>query len=997
MKRTNKKGFTIVELVVVIAIIAILAAVLIPTFASLIKRANISKDQQLVRNLNTALIADKAINGKHETMYSALQAVADSGFDVAKINDKKASDNEILWDSVSDVFCYRNGNNIEYIPDAPKSGNVDPYQYWIIASTPNETYSTYLYKASEETFAHVTTGLDVGNENVTSITYDTHERTTGDSQTVVIRTNSAATELIVNAPNDTVKHYDAVGTVHVIDVDDENCYEENGKAAFTQVDSGKYKTTSTADVELLFVSSQTAVSLKIVEGTVDHAHAISAEAANAINETNPGVTFDYDGNNDQAELDVYHHINAEDKLELTTNYSENKETDVVKETVNKAVENTVFAGVAVTKSGVATKLMTLEAFRDSVNAGTDDAGDYAGYTVKLLDNIDLNDIEWTPIGTEEHPFSGVFDGQNYTIKNYKIRGEGTNVGLALFGCIKGTASTLKFDTNLSDFYSATNYTVNLPAEEIFSCVVKNLNVSGADVNTTANGWTAAVVAYVEDATISNIRLSNSTITAGKKVGGIVGFLPDSCACYITNCTTSSDVTVTASTADHSAGILGRVNNISSRGIIANCTNNATINCAGVNGGGIAGQAKNVLHYNNTNNGSVTGKTRAAGIATDCSGSVIFNCTNNGYIKTTEVYSADPKSADSSAGIASYLAGTGSNVIVNCHNSGTIEGNAPTDNNRIAGIVAGGVLESDTIINNSNTGELINQAEGGKVYDICNLSNVPTEVNAGGLDAIKAATATDNKYIRFTGETTLSAGDIVTFNGQEKIEFVYSPLYLTLDLTNANEKSFVLVVDDTVVTLKNGGDKYVTISGKGNTVNVEGDVKYLTVLNDDTQSVSSFSISGNATKLVLKGNGLVNGEIAQSAEVERVNFSGNGTFTLTNRGTISHTTSGIYANEHTIDTLNSCNITIHNYGTIEAKENNDQVASYALLFYGGATVKLYAYNGSNIIAEGNMSAIVTNGGTQVNVYYQDGAKVTCRGSQSTYPSAFEYYCTVTKMN
>ncbi|MBQ7652805.1 MAG: hypothetical protein IJS93_00325, partial [Clostridia bacterium] len=64
---------------------------------------------------------------------------------------------------------------------------------------------------------------------------------------------------------------------------------------------------------------------------------------------------------------------------------------------------------------------------------------------------------------------------------------------------------------------------------------------------------------------------------------------------------------------------------------------------------------------------------------------------------------------------------------------------------------------------------------------------------------------------------------------------------------------------------------------------------------------------------------------------------------------------------------------------------------------GATVKLYAYNGSNIIAEGNMSVIVTNGGTQVNVYYQDGAEVTSYGSQNTYPKAFGYYCTVTKMN
>jgi len=45
-KKLNKKGFTIVELVIVIAVIAILAAVMIPTFGSVIKKANMSAVQQ---------------------------------------------------------------------------------------------------------------------------------------------------------------------------------------------------------------------------------------------------------------------------------------------------------------------------------------------------------------------------------------------------------------------------------------------------------------------------------------------------------------------------------------------------------------------------------------------------------------------------------------------------------------------------------------------------------------------------------------------------------------------------------------------------------------------------------------------------------------------------------------------------------------------------------------------------------------------------------------
>ena len=48
--KNNKKGFTIVELVIVIAVIAILAAVLIPTFSGVIGKANQSAAQQTATN-----------------------------------------------------------------------------------------------------------------------------------------------------------------------------------------------------------------------------------------------------------------------------------------------------------------------------------------------------------------------------------------------------------------------------------------------------------------------------------------------------------------------------------------------------------------------------------------------------------------------------------------------------------------------------------------------------------------------------------------------------------------------------------------------------------------------------------------------------------------------------------------------------------------------------------------------------------------------------------
>lgn len=55
--RKQRKAFTIVELVIVIAVIAILAAVLIPTFSGVIRRAKVSSDEQTAASLNTYLAA----------------------------------------------------------------------------------------------------------------------------------------------------------------------------------------------------------------------------------------------------------------------------------------------------------------------------------------------------------------------------------------------------------------------------------------------------------------------------------------------------------------------------------------------------------------------------------------------------------------------------------------------------------------------------------------------------------------------------------------------------------------------------------------------------------------------------------------------------------------------------------------------------------------------------------------------------------------------------
>ena len=65
-KKNNRKGFTIVELVIVIAVIAILATVLVPTFGNVIEKANASKYLQAARNELTDYMVDHAADGNDD-------------------------------------------------------------------------------------------------------------------------------------------------------------------------------------------------------------------------------------------------------------------------------------------------------------------------------------------------------------------------------------------------------------------------------------------------------------------------------------------------------------------------------------------------------------------------------------------------------------------------------------------------------------------------------------------------------------------------------------------------------------------------------------------------------------------------------------------------------------------------------------------------------------------------------------------------------------------
>ena len=300
MKKNNKKGFTIVELVIVIAVIAILAAVLIPTFSSVIKKAKVNNDIQLVRNLNTALATDTK---EHKTMQSALDAAFEFGYDVAKINNTSVEENEILWDSVNDCFVYLKDGTPEYIPNSKKTNEtVQPYQFWQIANAIPETQTYSIYAGtgwSAATVENLTVGFDAGTTiGITAINYK------GSAQDVVIRTNSFDTTLTINdsSTQGKIYHYDNLGKLIITDCAMES-YHEMGTVGYAELKNGHLAVEENASINLLFANSENSANLKITNnGTITNAQA-SSDSVKQSN-TISGVDFNRENAATVSDVDI---------------------------------------------------------------------------------------------------------------------------------------------------------------------------------------------------------------------------------------------------------------------------------------------------------------------------------------------------------------------------------------------------------------------------------------------------------------------------------------------------------------------------------------------------------------------------------------------------------------------------------------------------------------------------------------------------------------------
>ena len=198
-----------------------------------------------------------------------------------------------------------------------------------------------------------------------------------------------------------------------------------------------------------------------------------------------------------------------------------------------------------------TTAQQLKQLADEVNAGDSKSGK----TYLLANDIDLSVYpNWTPIGRfappdDMLPFSGVFDGQGYSITGLKISGNEDARGL--FGY-----------THLAT---------------IRNVVIRNPEIQGGD----KVGALVGHQAYSSEG-IENCAVIGGKIQGSNRAGGLVGNMEES---PIQNCYTTCEVIAT----DYYAGGIVGAHKVGSG--LENCY--ATGNVSGPNSGGIAGQARNV--------------------------------------------------------------------------------------------------------------------------------------------------------------------------------------------------------------------------------------------------------------------------------------------------------------------------------------------------------------------------------------------------------------------
>lgn len=203
-------------------------------------------------------------------------------------------------------------------------------------------------------------------------------------------------------------------------------------------------------------------------------------------------------------------------------------------------------------------------------------GDYI-----LTNDIDISGENWTPIGTEEDPFTGTLDGDGYTISGLTIKGDPfTAAGeyyYGLFGKIEGSSS--EEVAGISDLTLEGNITLNGSTNQMSSLEASDINrwIHAGAFAGDADGWVRLDHCKNKVAITANITAQAEKDAITLYLGGITGGSNSSSNIYFDQCinegTLNLQICGGRSAAIYAGGITGRgVNNIA----VKDCQNNGSI-------------------------------------------------------------------------------------------------------------------------------------------------------------------------------------------------------------------------------------------------------------------------------------------------------------------------------------------------------------------------------------------------------------------------------------
>lgn len=618
MKR-NKKGFTIVELVIVIAVIAILAAVLIPTFSSLIRRANESSDIVLTKNMNTILATSEGTGEEPETMFDVMKLMDKHGYKVENLN-PRAGGNMIIWDQNNNRMIYvneemkvlysENGATVEEgnrsgkwltVKDVATMEKWQGFSYYLPVTIASETPITF----------SANSGIDTGvSELDADIVYNTQ-----DAETIQLRGTIQSVEL--SAPNADVYNYAVIEKMTVKSVK-ASSYHECGEVKDFVIATGN------SSANIVIENNATVGALSISSGSADTKLTIKGYVSELRSEALQGIAASFDGGKIAK-------VNGADAAETITGIEGTNNIDGFYNAISSYKE--------------------LKEFGNRVNQGST----YEGITISLMADIEIpQDSGWTPIGFVSRDlfksstssgayryFAGIFEGNGHTISNLN----------------NNEFSTMNITDFRTDKYgdeSKKNYVFGLFGvvhnAEIRNLTIENINVKNSAYSEAVVDSVGAVVGFGMDSlTVRNCTVSGS-LSGTDAIAGIVGRIytyDSNSKINIENCVNHATI---VGNEDKTAGILAfafpKENNPSGQYIsIVSCVNTGSVSSelysAGIAIAENSGGHKYFCVQNCENSGAISAKSSVGGIVTLGGGYktaswTITDCKNTGVISTATV-------------------------------------------------------------------------------------------------------------------------------------------------------------------------------------------------------------------------------------------------------------------------------------------------------------------------------------------------------------------------